>query len=238
MPSGEVQLILSSTACFLYMLINMRQNLFAGNFQAKRSPFYPFWRFMLLFLPLVSGCVALQHQAAVRTIFTEPVADSQNIAANSFNLLGRISIQNKQQRYSGNFRWRHTDSNDEILLFSPVGQTVAEIWQDQHGAHLITSKQEIFHAADMENLTEEILGWRLPLNGLQYWIQGNHSPVTRAAKDINHEGRVVAIRQDNWHVFYSRFFPNKPEQIAYPRVLELNYQEMKIRMVVDNWESE
>jgi outer membrane lipoprotein LolB len=185
----------------------------------------------------MSGCAALQQQTAVKTIFTEPVADIQNVKADPFNLLGRISIQNGHERHSGSIRWQHTDINDEILLSSPFGQIVAQIWQDQDGARLITSKQEIFYAPDMENLTAEILGWRLPLNGLQYWIQGHHSPYTASAKDINHEDRVITIRQDDWRIHYNRFFPDKAEQITRPRMLELNYQDLKIRVVVDNWEN-
>ncbi len=216
----------------------MRLNLFRGHSLIK-SPCSLFcWKFVVCILLLLSGCAALQQQTTVKTIFTEPVAGNQIVKADPFNLLGRISIQNGHQRHSGSIRWQHTYTNDEILLFSPFGQAVAEIWQDQDGARLITSKQETFFAEDMEKLTAEILGWRLPLNGLQYWIQGHHSPYTASAKDINHEGRIIAIRQDNWHIHYNRFFPDQPEQITRPRILELNYQDLKIRMVVDNWEAE
>jgi len=185
----------------------------------------------------MQGCVALQQQTAVKTILTEPIANIQNVKSDSFNLLGRISIQNEHQRHSGRISWQHTNISDEILLFSPFGQVVAKILRDRDSARLITSKQEIFYASDIEDLTEEILGWRLPLNGLQYWIQGHHSPFTASAKDINHEDRVIAIRQDAWHIRYNSFFPNQQEQIARPRILELNYQDLKIRMVVDNWEN-
>jgi outer membrane lipoprotein LolB len=56
--------------------------------------------------------------------------------------------------------------SDEILLFTPLGQAVAEITKDQEGVRLITSKLEAFYADDVESLTEEMLGWRLPLR----WI--------------------------------------------------------------------
>ncbi|MCH9639453.1 MAG: lipoprotein insertase outer membrane protein LolB [Betaproteobacteria bacterium] len=185
---------------------------------------------------LVQGCASLQQQTAIKTVFTEPAADIQNIKSDAFNLIGRISIQNEHHRHSGRISWQHSEIDDEISLFSPFGQVVAKILRNRNDARLITSKQEVFYATDIEQLTEDILGWRLPLNGLQYWIQGHHSPVTASAKDINQEDRVIAIRQDNWHIRYNSFFPNQPEQIARPKILELNYQDLKIRMVVDNWE--
>lgn len=219
------------------MLRNAWLNLLCSHYQTKNACSLPSWKLILSFLLLMQGCAALQQQKTVKTIFTEPVVDIQNVKSDSFNLLGRISIQNGHQRHSGKISWQHTNINDEILLFSPFGQVVAKIFRDRDGAHLITSKQENFYASDIENLTEEILGWRLPLNGLQYWIQGHHSPFTASAKDINHEDRVIAIRQDDWHIRYNSFFPNQLEQIARPRILELNYQDLKIRMVVDNWEN-
>ncbi len=187
---------------------------------------------------LLSSCAVLQHQTAVETVFTEPETDALHIKVKDFSMFGRVSIQNAHQHYSGSIRWQHTKLNDNILLLSPLGQAVAEIWQDHQGARLTTSKQEVFHAADIENLTQEVLGWRLPINGLQFWIQGYHSPFTIAAKDINSQGQLIAMRQDDWYIRYLSFFPKQLEQTTRPRVLELNYQDLKIKVVVDNWQIE
>ncbi len=218
------------------MLGNTRSILLCGKHQIKNAHTLFSWKFIISLLLLVQGCASLQQQKAIKTVFTEPAADIQNIKSDAFNLIGRISIQNEHHRHSGRISWQHSEIDDEISLFSPFGQVVAKILRNRNDARLITSKQEVFYATNIEQLTEDILGWRLPLNGLQYWIQGHHSPLTASEKDINQEDRVIAIRQDNWHIRYNSFFPNRPEQIARPRILELNYQDLKIRMVVDNWE--
>lgn len=192
--------------------------------------------------PLISGCIALTKQTTpdtiVTTIFTEPVTDAKNVSAADFKLLGRISIQDENQRFSGSFRWQHLAIGDEILLFTPLGQAVAEITKDNDGVRLITSKLEAFYATDVENLTEEILGWRLPLNGLQYWIQGTHSPVTASEKDLDNKDRVVAIRQDDWKIHYSSYTSVQLNQIPLPRILDLIYENLRIRLVVDDWKVE
>jgi len=191
---------------------------------------------------LFSGCATLTSQtksdAVATTIITEPVANTQNGSAADFNILGRISIQDEKQSFSGSFRWQHLTASDEILLFTPLGQAVAEITKDDEGVRLITSKLEAFYAADVENLTQEILGWRMPLNGLQYWIQGTHSPVTAAEKDLDNKDRVVTIRQDGWHIHYSSFAPAQINSIPLPKVLNLIYQNLRIRLVVDDWKVE
>lgn len=192
--------------------------------------------------PLFSGCqllpVQTQPEAAVTTIQTEPVAGAHNAAAADFNILGRIAIQDDNQSFSGSFRWQHLAASDEILLFTPLGQAVAEISRDHEGVRLITAKMEAFYANDVESLTEEILGWRLPLNGLQYWIQGTHSPANAAQKDFDHKNQIIAIRQDGWHIHYQGFTAAQPNAAPLPRVLNLVYQKLKIRLVVDDWKVE
>jgi len=99
--------------------------------------------------PLFSGCqllpVQTQPEAAVTTIQTEPVAGAHNAVAPDFNILGRIAIQDENQSFSGSFRWQHLAASDEILLFTPLGQAVAEISKDHEGVRLITSKLEAFY---------------------------------------------------------------------------------------------
>ena len=164
---------------------------------------------MFCILPFVSACVTLTDQTtaekSVKTIFTESVAKDQIVPAADFNILGRISIQDQNQRFSGSFRWQHLTGSDEILLFTPLGQAVAEVAKGDDGVRLITSKLEAFYANDVESLTEEVLGWRLPLDGLRYWIQGTHSPATVAQKDLDNKDQVIAIRQDGWKIHYSNY---------------------------------
>ncbi len=190
----------------------------------------------------ISGCATPARQegseAIVKTIVIEPVGNAQSAPAADFNLLGRISIQSRNQNFSGSFRWRHLAIGDEILLFTSLGQTIAEIARDHNGFRLITAKLEAFYANDAESLTEEILGWRLPLNGLQYWIQGIHSPVTVAEKDLNNKNQVIAMRQDGWVIQYLSYMPTQPNVPAFPRVLSLNYEDLKLRLVIDNWNTE
>lgn len=199
---------------------------------------------MLFFcvFPLISGCITLTHPTpadkAVKTILTEPVDSAQIAPAADFNLLGRLSIQNGNERFSGSFRWQHLTVSDEILLFTPLGQAVAEITKDQEGVRLITAKLEAFYADDVESLTEEVLGWRLPLRGLQYWIQGKHSPLTAAEMDLDDKDQVVVIRQDGWKIQFSSYAPAQSNQTPLPRILDLLYENLKIKLVVDDWKVE
>lgn len=193
---------------------------------------------------LFAGCKTIPTQTpsetVATTIITDPAPYSLRTPANDFNILGRIAIQDQDQSFSGSFRWRHSEKIDEILLFTPLGQAVAEITKDSDGVRLITAKLEAYYAENVEHLTEEILGWRLPLDGLQYWIQGTHSPITSAEKDLGQTNQLIAIRQDGWNVHYVRFAAEKSRSIPMPKQFHLFYENerLKIRVIVDDWNAE
>ncbi len=206
---------------------------------SKRRHLFSVWKLFLCIFPLIAGCATISTQSAVvRTIITQPVANPENTTTEKFNLTGRISIQDERQRTSGGIRWQHSKMVDEVLLLSPLGQVMAQIIRDYEGVRLTTSDQQAFYAADVESLTEDILGWRIPLAGLQYWAQGKHSPATMAMKDLDENDRVVAIRQDGWEIDYISYTAVQPTQKPRPRVLTLSYEALKIRLVVDNWEAQ
>lgn len=207
---------------------------------SRRTGNFFVWKLLLCFFLLVGGCAILTPQTTiVTTIVTQPEPDRANTALANFNLLGRISVRDEKQHFSGGVRWQHTGFNDEILLLSPLGQTVAQIEHDLEGVRLTTSERPIFYAADVESLTEEILGWRLPLKGLQYWVQGMHSPATVSEQDLDVNGRIKAIRQDNWQINYIRYFSVNAVSLNRPRIIELSYNDnLKIKLVVDDWKVE
>ncbi|SER57494.1 outer membrane lipoprotein LolB [Nitrosomonas sp. Nm51] len=199
---------------------------------------------LFLFLPMLVGCAALTTQTTLttqvaRTVVFEPLAALNVPMAGSFELLGRVSVRNEHQRFSGNVHWQHTRFEDMVLLLSPLGQAVAEIVRNHDGVSLTTAKQETFYAGNVEDLTAELLGWRLPLNGLQYWVQGLHSPLSQASVDYDSENRVIAIRQDGWEIMFTQYFKDdaklSDKPVAHPRIFELRIEDLNIRMVVDKW---
>lgn len=200
--------------------------------------------FCILFIPVFfSGCATFSAQApknAVRTIVTEPVAGLINSTSADFGLIGRVSVKGGKESFSGGVQWRHSGGGDEILLLSPLGQTLAQIQRTPGGVYLTTSEHKRYYATDVESLTEQALGWRLPLMGLQYWVQSLNAPATASAIDLDMDGSVVAIRQDGWEIDYSGYAPVALTQTGqsgttYPRLLVLRRNGLQIKLIIDNW---
>jgi outer membrane lipoprotein LolB len=177
----------------------------------------------------------------VHTIVAGPGEGLSAEALPSFGLLGRIAVKGSGESFSGGVQWRHAEGRDDILLLSPLGQALAQLKRTPEGVQLTTAERENYYASDMESLTEKVLGWRLPIMGLQYWVQGKNSPLTPSAIDLDDEGRVAAIRQDGWEIVYSDYFSPGPVQTAIPpavsraRLLQLRRNGLQIKLVVDKW---
>ena len=188
-------------------------------------------------LPIFGGCAIFEKRdVAVTTIVTQPGEGAISKAVKEFGLTGRVLVKAGRRGFSGGVHWQHTEVSDEILLFSPLGQTVAQIDRGFEGVRLITSEQNTYYANSVENLTEDVLGWRLPLSGLKFWVLGTHFPFTLSEKDLDWTGRTVAIRQDGWEINYLDYFSQSAEaNNSLPRVLELNRVDLKLKLVIDNW---
>lgn len=193
----------------------------------------------ILFPLLAAGCAGTGKGPVVsRTVMTAPVVAGTVVPVpGNFRLTGRVSVRDGKQHSSGTIRWQHTRITDDIQLLSPLGQTVASIARREEGVQLATADQ-VYRADDAESLTGQVLGWRLPLAGLPYWIQGVHSPVTASEKDLDAEGGVVAVRQDGWEIIYLTYFPAQQVRAIRPRIVTLSREDLRIKLVVDEWEDE
>jgi len=145
-----------------------------------------------------------------------------------FELSGRVAVKNAKDSGSARIFWRHSSDADEMLVTSPVGQTLARIRREGGVFSLETGDRKEYRASDAETLTEQALGWRLPLSGLSDWVQGRASP-GRPADVTGSVGEGLEIRQDGWKVAYEEFREGKPSR------LRLSREGIEIRLVVDQW---
>ena len=66
---------------------------------------------------------------------------------------------------------------------------------------------------------------------------GVNSPKTKSEIDRDADGRIIGIRQDGWAITYTSYFPSKLIKTEQPRVLVLKRSNLKIKLVIDNWEA-
>ncbi len=177
-----------------------------------------FWVWLLL-----AGCAAVQEQP----VPAGPIGDA-------FYLSGRVSVKYGAEAASGKIVWQHDPANDDLLFSTPLGQGVARIVRRDALVSLTTSDQKVYRAGDVETLTEQVLGWRLPLTGLPDWVRGRAAAGAPAETRLDNSQRLAELRQSGWVVEFLEYkSANGP-----PALLRLSRQDVEIRLVIDQWRVE
>ena len=130
---------------------------------------------------------------------------------------------------SGRIAWRHSSAADEVLITSALGQGLARITRRDGEVKLVTAEQNEYRAADAEALTERVLGWRVPLAGLPYWVQGHADSARPAQFTRDAQSRLSELRQDDWRIEYQEY------EGARPSKLRISRADLEIRLVVELW---
>ena len=147
----------------------------------------------------------------------------------AFELSGRVAVRYGAEGASGRLVWRHSTAADDLLISSPLGQGIARLTRREGEVQLVTSGDKTHSAADAETLTEQVLGWRLPLTGLPDWVQGRADPARPSEFLHDANGRATELRQDTWKIEYQEY------EGARPSKLRLLRGDIEIRLVVDEW---
>jgi outer membrane lipoprotein LolB len=178
----------------------------------------PLHRFgLILTAVFVAACASL------------PLEREAPAGRDAFELAGRVAVRYGNAGASGRIVWRHSQTTDELLITSPIGQGIASITRRDDEVRLVTAEQKEYEAQDVESLTEKVLGWRLPLAGLQNWVQGRTDPQRRAEVERDARSRITELRQDDWRVQYQEYEGMRPSKLL------ITHPGVEIRLVVDQW---
>lgn len=150
-----------------------------------------------------------------------------------FVMSGRIAVKHDGERSSATVRWTHSAEADEILLFTPLGQTVARLHRAGQRVMLDTPNKH-YAAQDAEELTQQVLGWPLPLSGLEYWILALPAPAGTFDIERDGNGQISILRQHGWEVSYMRYATPAPDSL--PLRLALQREGLEIQFLIDEWE--
>jgi outer membrane lipoprotein LolB len=132
-----------------------------------------------------------------------------------FSLAGRIAARYGSDSFIGNIAWRHARDGDELLLSTPTGQGVAQIVRQGDAVLLKTAEPREYRDHDSEALTERVLGFRIPIDGLADWVQGRPSP---------------QLESRGWKVEYQDYDAERR-----PIRLRLTYQGIELRLAISQW---
>ncbi len=155
-------------------------------------------------------------------------------AIQKFTLNGRIGVQTEGKGFSGSLNWQHDNANDDITLHSPLGGQVAGIKKTSTQVTLEDAKGNVISASNAETLTENALGWKLPLTGLADWSLGRPSSATIQASSWDDQGKLTTLKQDGWDIEYQNYAENNG--VFLPSKILLKSEKVNLKLLVEKWD--
>ncbi|WP_020653643.1 outer membrane lipoprotein LolB [Massilia niastensis] len=187
---------------------------------------------LLVLAATLAGCATTGANLSTAT-----VADYRD----TIDLAGRLSVNylkdGRTESLTGKFNWMQRPGRIDISLASPLGQTIANISVTPEEATLTQGDRAPRVARDIDGLTQQTLGWPLPVAGLRDWMQGHAidaqgQPFTASPANNN------VVTRDGWRL---RFVSWQDETAARPvprridaeRSAAGDIQDLVIRIVID-----
>jgi outer membrane lipoprotein LolB len=189
---------------------------------------------------MVAACSTLPPSTPVTPAITTPPAQYQTHLAqinkiHFFAMHGRIAILTESKGFSGGLHWHHHGDDDDLDFYSPLGTQLGKLTRDAGGVTLTTSNQHTMHAADSETLTQNALGWSLPMNGLTDWMLGRPAQGTPEILAWDKDGNILHMKQQGWDIQYSGYVVF--DGISLPEKITLKSQKIDLKLVVEAWQT-
>ncbi len=197
-------------------------------------------RLTVLALTGLCGLACLQGCSTVAPSSAGMLQERQRYHAH-IGISGRFSVsyqhEGKPQNAQGRFQWFQRGDEIDIDLLSPLGQTLARIRVAPFIAMLERPGQPAQSATNASELTEQMLGWAIPADGLRYWLQGFVSEGTRAQAVSDTDAE--SFDSGGWRVRYVSW-QAEPDG-RHPKRIDLwrrspSTGELGLRLVIDSWE--
>ncbi len=132
-----------------------------------------------------------------------------------FELNGRLAANARDDSFTGSLNWRHARAADDLVIRTPLGQGVARLVRQGDAVELATAEGRIHRATDAEALTERVLGFRLPIEGLADWVRGRPAP---------------ALEARGWKIEYQEYDSERR-----PVRMRLTYPGIELRLAISEW---
>jgi len=165
----------------------------------------------------------------------------------TIDLSGRLTVRyqknGRDEAIHGSFTWTQAPQRTELILLSPLGQTVARIEVTPAAAILIQANQPQQMAADVDALASQSLGWPLPVAGLRDWLQGFVATVNGQRQAVPRTPGAM-VHSDGWRIQYTDWADSGGNAAARPKRIDLERHganggngadPVAIRIVIDNW---
>ena len=192
---------------------------------------------LLLLLLAVIGCstlpeVGLDEQSLDRWSQYQLEAGRFN----HWNLYGRAAIFVNDEVHNIGLKWDRNPETFEMILEAPFGQGVFRLQSNQKLVNLTLPDGQVVYGDDAEDALVKVVGWSIPVSGLEFWIRGIPQKDGEVNYDLNGDGRLKSLLQNGWRINYLDYFEPQSPARGLPRKMYLKRDDLAIKIVIERWQ--
>ncbi|WP_240914314.1 lipoprotein insertase outer membrane protein LolB [Microbulbifer sp. SH-1] len=189
-----------------------------------------------LLLLLLAACSAQKpqpQQPPAQTAQTQSAAALQRWEAK-----GKLGVRSPKENGSANLTWQQASGNYRIHLSGPLGAGATMISGSPTGVSLQRGNDPAVFASNPAQLTEEIMGWPLPVSEMFYWVRGLVAPGAVSGEQRNAQGQLLRLQQAGWQLDFGGYQSVGPYQLP-TRIKAATNQAagpVSVTVVIKEWE--
>lgn len=159
---------------------------------------------------------------------------SENIASvSSWNLVGRISLDDGEEGGSGRLQWVVKDDHSAIDFHGAMGRGAWHLEIDPDGTVLRLADGHEYFADRVDALVEQQIGWPIPVKALQWWVRGLAAPGTIDVQQMDADGLLTGLSQFGWQIDFNRYAPESG--VAMPVRLDARQNNYRVKLAISRW---
>ena len=158
----------------------------------------------------------------------------------SWDVHARAVVFVEHEVYQVGINWQRESDHFDIVIEAPFGRGVFRIESNlqanaQPPVKLSLPDGQVFYGHSAEALLIRAFGWSLPVTGLESWIKGLPLADTDYSFDLQADGRLKTLRQDDWVINYLDYFQRDTTTQGLPRKMYLKHANLALKIVIERW---
>jgi outer membrane lipoprotein LolB len=202
--------------------------------EIRRENKKSYWIESVLALTLLSGC-ATPPTLSPEAVSAWTTRQSTLKQLTTWQADGRIGVISGQDGWHASFQWAQRDSGYRIDLIGPLGQGRVIIENEGWEVRIQTQDGQNWTAPDADDLLEQSLGVRLPVNGLRYWVRGLPEPGSTPVLQTDANGRLTRLEQNGWVIEYPAYTPTALLNLDLPERIVARRPDLSVKLVIEQW---
>lgn len=146
---------------------------------------------------------------------------------------GRIGVSAGDEGFNGQLHWRQDGVVFRARINGPLGLGTMFINGDYQELTLTDRNGVVTELQDAELELRQMYGWTIPVTSLRFWALGIPDPASPAETEFSDDGQLRKLYQQRWQVDFSQYREGGGQLL--PRRLSAINDDVKVRLVIDNW---